>query len=99
MANMKSKGWIIIGIIATIAILWFFVLQPRKAFDSSIYTSTNACDYLTQDVANQALGQGAQKGEPAAPAGSDDVTVSLCTYTESAHTLGEIKNMQSATLL
>lgn len=71
-----------------------------KTASTQTYGAKDACNYLTQDIANVMLGAGANKGDNTPGASSDDVSVSTCTYTSATDgTLESAKNVHTATLL
>lgn len=106
-----KKTWLAVGGIVAVAaivagVVWWMLVKPgqnvetKTATNTQAYTAKDACNFLTQPVANDVLGAGAQKGTVSGNASSEDVSVSTCIYT-SAHdnTLEGVKGMRTASLL
>lgn len=107
-----KKYAIIGGAIAVVVIgglAWWLVAKPSDTTQittatggngGSSYAAKDACKVLTQTVADQILGAGAEIGVGNNNASSDDVNVSTCTYSAKTDgTIAGVKNMKLATLM
>jgi hypothetical protein len=106
-----KKVWIISGVIALVVIggaVWWFTTKPADTAQTGnsapdnekTYAAKDACNVLTQVIADQILGAGAEIGEGNNSATSDDVSVSTCTYSAKTDgTIAGVKNMKLATLM
>lgn len=71
--------------------------QEVKTGDAAII-NVDACDVLTESVAKQVIGAGAEKGDTSAGnVSSDDVSVSNCVYTYKSVTTGPIFDQLAST--
>jgi len=110
----KKLLMIIAGAVLLVALGAVLVLRPdsndkgsnnasntdTSSADSKNLGAKDACNYLTQAVADEVLGAGAMKGDTNANTQSEDVSVSTCIYSSKTdNSVESIRNMTSATVL
>lgn len=104
----KKLLTIIIGVVLVAGVsaaIWYIASQRSSgnagtATQTSPYGERDACHYLTQDIADKVLGSNAQKGADMPGSKSDDIQVSICTYTAATDgSLESVRNLRTATLL
>jgi hypothetical protein len=108
-----KKYAVIGGVIAVLVIgglAWWLVAKPNDSANTNTatggsgngteYAAKDACNVLTQNIADQILGAGAEIGVGNNNTASDDVNVSTCTYSAKTDgTIAGVKNMKLATLM
>lgn len=108
---MKKTG--IIGSILIVLVIiggvaWWLIAKPGSTDQTNpgaasiekTYAAKDACTVLTQAVANQILGDGAEIGVGNNNVAGGDVNVSTCTYSAKTDgTIAGVKNMKLATLM
>lgn len=110
-----KKSWILAAavVLLVVAVAGAIVMGGRSSGDDKPKTTPAgdsgqrddkaACEYLTQSVADKVIGQpGSEKGALAPESSSDDIKVSVCTYTQNLGedaSLESIRNVRSVTLL
>lgn len=73
--------------------------QEIKTGDDA-FVAVDACDVVTQSVADQVLGSGSTKSDTSAGnASSDDVSVSNCNYLNKPHTGNPLQDAKNGTTL
>ena len=97
-------GVVAVLIVGVLTVLFVTNSEPNdtgkksdaKTTDHAAHAALNACDKFTLAEAKTLMGEAAEAGTNTAPAASESINVSTCSYTFST---GDVKSIRVATLM